>query len=248
MIIKNGIEFQACEQKFIQGVRCDICDKKMYKGEQEYVSSVSPVMHLCADCAHSDKNIRGKKGMSIFINNRFYMFVEKGIRGNHVCDLTGEVIKQGTPCWWSSKKDDPNKKTCSYILSLESIDDKLKEANNVEEDVWYDKNYVDIDTKHFNEDTDSFCSYFGINKEEVICVRNQFLTLKNVVELKEKHFVGGLFWTIKGIIKFVPYDRLNEFFNGVELHGKVNELKVEIENFIVESYEEVGGIWKRILK
>ena len=118
---KNGIVFNLQEQKFHQGAYCAICGEKIVQGDMEYISECTPYMHLCRMCAISKSNIPPKKGMSVKINNRLYMWVSKGIRGNHVCALTNQEIKNGTPCWWSSSKDDPEHHADSYILTLDNI-------------------------------------------------------------------------------------------------------------------------------
>lgn len=250
MIIKNGIEFNEQQQKFRQGVKCDICDKKLQKGDKEYVSKVSPVMHLCPECANSDKNIRGKKGTSIFVNNRFYMFVQKGINGNHICDMTGKTIEQGTPCWWSSKKDDPEKKCSSYILTLEEQTTKQEVENKVVQNdlqTWYDEAYVDVGTKHFNEDTSHFCSFIQVEAEKVLKLKNNYLNMKDYIELTQNKYLGVVFWLTKGIIDFVPYQRLMKFFDEYELTGKLNGLKIHVEDLILERYCKEGEVWKRIM-
>ena len=89
---KNGIKFNLQEQKFHQGAYCFICGKKIEKGTNERISENSPYMHLCLDCSVSNKNIPPKKGASIKYNGRVYMWVGKGIRGDHTCDLTGKEI------------------------------------------------------------------------------------------------------------------------------------------------------------
>lgn len=256
MIVKNGIEFQQKQQKFRQGVRCDICNKKLQKGEAEYVSSIAPVMHLCVQCAKSNKNIPGKKGTSIFMNNRFYMFVEKGINGTHHCDLTGAIIKQGTPCWWSSKKDDPENKCSSYILTLQPF--VKQQANNqeqkIEENVkqsdlqtWYDESYVDIGTKHFNEDTNHFCSFIDVRKDNMLKLKNKYLQMQDYLFLTDKKYQGVVFWIKKGVVDFVPYERLMQFLNNYEISGKLRSLKIEMRDIILERYVKEGEIWKRIL-
>jgi len=119
---KNGVKFVEKKKVEAEKICCDICGKEIEKNEYEYVSEISPTIHLCLSCALSDKNIPEKKGMSIYYNNRLYMWVAKGVRGkNNKCALTGENIKEGTPCWWSSYRDDPKKKNSSYILNLNTI-------------------------------------------------------------------------------------------------------------------------------
>lgn len=186
MMKKNGITFVLQEQKFHQGAYCFICGKKIEKGETERISEVTPYMHLCLECSESKKNIPAKKGASIKWNNRIFMWVGKGIRGNHTCDLTKTEIKNGTPCWWSAKKDDPERKTESYVLSFElenpnefeigettpliSFKNDLKKIDNkiymeeVEEpkkeekqiEPWWDENYKSIRQIHSEEDMKTF--------------------------------------------------------------------------------------------
>lgn len=182
---KNGIEFNLQDQKFHQGAYCFICGKKIEKGEKERISVVTPYMHLCLDCSVSKKNIPAKKGATIKWKDRIFMWVGKGIRGNHICDLTKQEIKNGTPCWWSSKKDDPEGKTESYVLSfdleepneydvgettpvlsfkndLKKIDNQIyteEVKNKAEEkkiDPWWDDNYKSIRLVHSEEDIKTF--------------------------------------------------------------------------------------------
>ena len=171
---KNGINFILQDQKFHQGVYCFVCGKKIEKGEKENISDCSPYMHLCIECACSNVNIPAKKGASIKYNNRIYMWVSKGIRGNHICDLTKKEIKNGTPCWWSSKKEDPQGKTDSYVLEFEFENpnefeknekliikddiygNRLNEKEEIEDLPWDTESSKPISEVHLERDVNSF--------------------------------------------------------------------------------------------
>lgn len=183
---KNGIEFKLQEQKFHQGACCAICGQKIQQGDMEYLSECTPYIHLCRMCAISNVSIPPKKGMSIKINNRIYMWVSKGIRGNHICALTNQQIKNGTPCWWSSTKDDPEHKNDSYILTLDGIDNPNEWKPNEKTPLCYFENeLVEKEGKIYIEEKTNFSKNIS-DVKKVVDVENQWWD-DNYKPVTQKH-------------------------------------------------------------
>ncbi|MBR4316803.1 MAG: hypothetical protein IKP65_07585 [Alphaproteobacteria bacterium] len=264
---KNGIQFNF--QKSKQEEECFICSKKIDKGNDEYISEITPTMHLCNECAINKVCIPGKKGATAKYKNRVYMWVEKGVKGNHTCDLTGQEIKNGTPCWWSAKKDDPNNKTASYVISFDSI----KEPNEFDEneiksddvEPWYDENYKSISEIHMEKDVNSFFEQiygkdffnndvkliYHYDIHPAITIQEYVNELMNENKNK-KYFV---FWKGKDvlnntIIKVINNERIKKVIKGIGKENSekpIEEIVISIPEIYCDIYEKnENNNWNRI--
>lgn len=193
---KSGITFKP--QKAKMKTYCLCCGKEIKRGNKEYVSVDEDVnvMHYCPECIVKNENIPAKEGASIKYNDRKYSWIIE-IKGKHFCDLTGQIIKEGSDCWWSSKSDDPNKKKPSYFISIESL---FEIPNEFEENeiIETSENNENIEQEEFTLTSDS-----EIKEEEVKNENNDVMPwydehFENIFEKHMREDVNSLLEQIYG--------------------------------------------------